>query len=87
LGVSVGWQRFALSGDVSRLDLASIPGGRDSIGVGVSYTGKRASARLRAVADRPSADTPKLIADDPSVAIDVGGSYSVARNVDLTAGL
>ena len=87
LGVSVGWKRFALSGDVSRLDLAGIPGGRDSVGVGVSYIGKRASARLRAVADRPSADTPKLIADDPSMSIDVGGSYSVARNVDLTAGL
>lgn len=87
LGVSVGWKRFALSGEVARLDLASMPGSRDSVGLGVSYTGKRASARLRAVADRPSADTPKLVADDPSMAIDVGGSYSVARNIDLTAGL
>lgn len=87
LGVSVGWKRFALSGEVSRLDLTSMPGSRDSVGLGVSYTGKRASARLRAVADRPSADTPKLVADDPSMAIDVGGSYSVARNIDLTAGL
>lgn len=87
LGVSVGWKRFALSGEVARLDLAGLPGSRESVGLGVSYSGKRASARLRATADRPLADSPKFIVDDPSVAIDVGGSYSVARNIDLTAGL
>lgn len=87
LGVAVGWKRFALSGDVARLDLAGLPGGRESVSFGVSYAGKRASARLRASADRPLGDTPKLIAEDPSIAIDVGGSYSVARNIDLTAGL
>lgn len=87
LGVSVGWKRFALSGEVARLDLAGLPGSRESVGLGVSYTGKRAAARLKAIADRPLGDAPKFISDDPSVAIDVGGSYSVARNIDLTAGL
>ncbi|OYY71982.1 MAG: hypothetical protein B7Y47_05710 [Sphingomonas sp. 28-63-12] len=87
LGVSVGWKRFALSGDVARIDLAGLPGSRESVDVGVSYTGKRASARLRATADRPLGDTPKLVADDPSVAIDVGGSYSLSRHIDLTAGV
>lgn len=87
LGVSVGWKRFALSGDVARLDLAGLPGSRESVDLGLSYTGKRASARVKAIADRPLADTPKLVAEDPSVAIDVGGSYSLSRNIDLTAGL
>lgn len=87
LGVSVGWKRFALSGDVARLDLGGAPGSRESLGVGVSFSGKRASARLRATADRPLGDAPKFISDDPSMAIDVGGAYSVARNIDLTAGL
>ncbi len=87
LGVAVGWKRFALSGDVSRLDLAGLPGSRESVGLGVSYSGKRASARLRATADRPLGDTPKFITDNPTVAIDVAGSYTVARNIDLTAGL
>lgn len=87
LGVSVGWKKFALSGDVARLDLGGLPGSRESVDVGLSFTGKRASARVKAVADRPLGDTPKLVADDPSVAIDLGGSYSLSRNIDLTAGL
>ncbi len=87
LGVSVGWKKFALSGDVARLDLGGLPGSRESVDVGLSFTGKRASARVKAVADRPLGDTPKLVADDPSMAIDLGGSYSLSRNIDLTAGL
>jgi len=87
LGASVGWKRFALSGEVIRLDLASLPGSRESVDVGVSYVGKRASARLKAIADRPIGNLPRLVADDPSVAIDVAGSYSIARNIDLTAGV
>lgn len=87
LGVSVGWKRFALSGDMTRVDLAGTPGSREAVDIGISYTGKRASARVQATADRPIGDTPKLVAEDPSYALDVGGSYSIARNVDLTAGL
>lgn len=87
LGVSVGWKRFALSGDVARIDLGGVPGSRESVGLGLSYTGARASARIRATADRPLADSPKLVSDDPSMAIDVGGSYSLSRQIDLTAGL
>src|SRR3546814_8538148 len=55
--------------------------------MGVSYTGRRASGRVKATATRPLADTPRLIADDPSYSIDVGGSYSLTRNLDLTAGV
>ncbi len=87
LGVSVGWKRFALSGELARLDLAGLPGSRESIDVGVSFTGKRASARVKAIADRPLGDSPKLVSDDPSMAIDVAGSYSLSRNIDLTAGV
>jgi hypothetical protein len=68
-------------------NLAGIPGSRESAGLGISYNGKRAAARLKAIADRPLANTPTLIANEPSMAIDVAGSYSVARNIDLTAGL
>src|SRR3546814_10885674 len=55
--------------------------------MGVSYTGRRASGRVKATATRPLADTPRLIADDPSYSIDVCGSYSLSRNLDLTAGV
>ncbi|WP_404335865.1 hypothetical protein AB2M62_17560 [Sphingomonas sp. MMS12-HWE2-04] len=87
LGMSVGWKRFAVSGDVSRVDLVTQPGGRDRANLGVSYTGKRISGRVEAVADRPLASTPVLIGDKPSYSIDLGGSYSLTRNLDVTAGV
>jgi hypothetical protein len=87
LGVSVGWKKFALSGDVTHVDLAGKPGSSQSIDMGVSYTGHRISGRVKASATKPLDDTPKLIAENPSYSIDVGGSYSLTRNLDLTAGL
>lgn len=87
LGVSVGWKRFALSGEMARVDLAGMPGSRESVDIGLTYSGKRATARLQASAERPLADTPRLASENPSYSIDVGGSYSLARNLDLTAGL
>lgn len=87
LGVSVGWKRFAVSGDVTRVDLVSQPGSRERADLGVSYSGKRASGRVTAIADRPLTNTPVLIGDKPSYSIDVGGSYSLTRNLDVTAGV
>ncbi|TKD51939.1 hypothetical protein [Sphingomonas baiyangensis] len=87
LGMSVGWKRFALTGDVARLDLAGMPGSRETVDVGVSYAGRRMSGRVQAGADRPTANTPALIADVPSYSIDVGTSYSLTRNLDVTAGV
>lgn len=87
LGVSVGWKRFAVSGDVTRVDLVNQPGSRDQANVGVSYAGKRITGRVMAAADRPLAETPVLIGDKPSYSIDVGGSYSLTRNLDVTAGV
>ena len=43
LGVSVGWRRFAVSGDVARADGGLISGTRESAQVGMSY---RANQRL-----------------------------------------
>lgn len=87
MGVSVGWKRFALSGDVAKVDLAGLPGGREAADVGVSYTGKRFSGRVKAAADRPLASGPKLVDEAPAYSIDVGGSYSLTRRIDVTAGV
>lgn len=87
LGASVGWRRFALSGDVSKVDLAGLPGGREAADIGVSYTGKRFSGRVKAAADRPLSNGPKLIEDVPAYSIDVGGSYSLTRRLDVVAGV
>lgn len=87
LGVAVGWRRFALSGDVSKVDLAGAPGSREAVDVGLSYTGKRFSGRVKAAADRPLPNAPRLIEEAPAYSIDVGGSYSLTRNLDVTAGV
>ncbi|MDG2533617.1 hypothetical protein P6144_08170 [Sphingomonas sp. HITSZ_GF] len=87
LGASVGWKRLAVSGDVTRVELVDQPGSRERADIGVSYTGKRLSGRVSAAADRPLANTPVLIGDKPSYSIDVGGSYSLTRNLDVTAGV
>jgi hypothetical protein len=87
LGVAVGWERFALSGDLSRVDLAGVPGSREAVDVGVSYSTRRFSGRVKAMADRPLNDAPALTQQAPSYAVDVGGSYSLTHNLDLTAGV
>ncbi len=87
LGVAVGWKRLALSGDLSRIDLAGQPGSRQSVDLGVSYTGRAVSGRLKAEATRPLGNEPRAIADMPSYSLDVGGAYRLTRNLDLTAGV
>lgn len=87
LGVSVGWKRFAIAGDMSQLDLAGQPGSMKKLDLGLSYTGKRASGRIKATTERPSEQVPRLLTVDPNYSIDVGGAYSITRNLDVTAGV
>lgn len=85
LGAAVGWRRFALSGDVTKVDLAGQPGSREAAELGVSYSAGRASARVTASADRPLAGTPRLIAEPEAYSVDLGGSYSLTRNLAVIA--
>lgn len=87
LGVAVGWRRFALSGDVTHIDLAGLPGSREAVDVGVSYTGKRFSGQVKAGSDRPLPNGPSLIEEPPAYSIDVAGSYALTRNLAVTAGV
>lgn len=87
LGVAVGWRRFTLAGDVAKVDLAGLPGSRRTADVGVSYSGRRFSGQVKAGAERPAGNGPKLAEDAPAYSIDVGGSYSLTRRFDVTAGV
>ncbi len=87
LGVSVGWKRFAVSGDLAKVDLVTRPGGAERADIGVSYTGKRASGRLQATSERNITSAPVLTGGKPSYSYDLGGSYSVTRNLAVTAGV
>lgn len=87
LGAAVGWKRFALSGDLARVDLGQVPGSSESVDLGVSYTGKAFSGRVKAATQRPIGNQPKALVDQPNYSIDVGGAYSLTRNIDVTAGV
>jgi hypothetical protein len=87
LGVSAGWKRFAVAGgDIGRLSAADKPGLRDRADLGTVSAPSRMSGRIQAAPDRSPADAP-AIGDKPNYSIDVGGSYSLTRNFDFTAGV
>lgn len=87
LGVAVGWRRFALSGDMTKIDLAGTPGSREAVDVGVSYTGKRLSGQVRAATDHPIGSAPSLIEQGPVYSVDAAASYRLTHNLDVTAGV
>jgi hypothetical protein len=87
LGVSVGWKRFALSGDVAKVDPGVLPGGREAVDLGLSYSGRQWSTKLQVAADRSLGDQPRLIGNDQSYSVDLGGSYALSRNLEVTGGV
>jgi len=87
LGVAVGWKRFAISGDVAKVDTGLAPGGREAAEVGISYNLKDFTGRVHVGAERADAKTPRLVANDENYSLDLGGSYRVGRNVELTGGV
>lgn len=87
LGVSVAWKRLSVSGDIAHVDLVAQPGSGEHREVSLAYTGKRAGGRITAGTDTPLTSTPTPIGDAASYSIDVGGSYRLTRNLDVTAGV
>lgn len=87
LGVAVGWKRFAVSGDLAKIDLAGAPGSREAADVALSYSGTKWTGRLSASSDRALPGTAQAVTEPQSYSLDVGGSYSITRNLDLTAGM
>ena len=88
LGVSVGWKRFALSGDVARVQSGAVPVGREAAEVGVSYSLKKFTGRVNVGAER-SDGTPqqRIVPLEENYSLDVGGSYDVGRNIAVTGGV
>ncbi len=85
LGAAVGWKRFALSGDVAKID--GVMGGHEAVDLGVSYNARKWSARVGVAADQPTGVTARALGESSSVAADLGGSYRLTRNLDVTAGV
>jgi hypothetical protein len=87
LGLSVGWKRFAVSGDVARVQGGPIPGGREAAEVGISYQGKKFTGRVSAGAERSDGTLPRIVPVESSYSLDVGGSYAITRNLNVTGGV
>ena len=87
LGMAVGWKRFAIAGDVARVDMAGMPGSREKLDVGVSYNTSKWSGRLQVGQDRPTDIVSANLTGGRSVNFDLGGSYALTKNLDVTAGL
>ncbi|RYY42041.1 MAG: hypothetical protein EOP59_10925 [Sphingomonadales bacterium] len=88
LGVSVGWKRFAAA-DAAKVNLVPQPAARDTADLNISYTGtgKRPANRVQGTGEKLSATAPVLAGDKPAYGYDLGGSYSVTRNIAVTAGI
>ena len=87
LGVAVGWKRFALSGDVAKVQGGGLPGSREAAEVGVSYAGKKFTGRVNVGAERNDGPQQRVIPLENSYSLDVGGSYNVGRNLAVTGGV
>jgi hypothetical protein len=87
LGVSVGWKRFAVTSDYSKVDLGAVPGSHESADVAVSYGGKRWSTRLALATDRSIGEVARLVDGERGVSVDLGGSYSINSRLDVTGGV
>ena len=88
LGVAVGWRRFAVSGDVSKVKEADPAlGGRESAVVGVSYSLSKFTGRVAVGADRSDNKGLAALRRGDTYSLDVGGSYSLSHHVALTGGV
>ena len=87
LGVSVGWKNFAVSGDVARVDRGVAPGSREGAEASVSYSASRFTGRIEAGASRPTGTAPRILAEEETYSLGVGGSFRLTRNLDVTGGV
>lgn len=86
LGASIGWKRFAFSGDMARIGDTLLPDGRESADVGVSFFGKRWETKLDVSGERSLNDRP-AIGIDQSWSVGLGGSYALTRNLNVSGGV
>ncbi|MEO6247892.1 MAG: hypothetical protein ABIO85_04835 [Sphingomicrobium sp.] len=88
LGLAVGWRRFAVSGDVAKVSAAGSPlGGKESAAVALSYSLKRFTGRVALDADRGDGGQLPALTRRDNVALDLGGAFSLTRNLALTGGV
>ncbi|WP_420139355.1 hypothetical protein [Sphingomonas sp.] len=87
LGASVGWKRFALSGDVQKVDGGLLPTSRESADLGLIFSGKRWATELQVAGERSTSTNGSPIGLDDSWSVGVGGSYAISQRFNVTGGV
>ncbi|QIG78552.1 hypothetical protein [Stakelama tenebrarum] len=88
LARTVGWKHAAATGSVTQLELVSPTADAQPVDTGSSYVPSSRPSRVRAAAPSATpAGAAKLVDGVSDYSIDVGGSYSVTRNLDVRAGI
>ncbi|MGE0775491.1 MAG: hypothetical protein AB7L36_10715 [Sphingomonadaceae bacterium] len=87
LGAAVGWKRFAITGDVAKVQGGLMPIDREAADVGLSYSGNKWSTRIQLGAERATGDRARLVGVDESYSVDLGGAYALTRNLEVTGGV
>ena len=89
LGVAVGWRRFAITGDVAKTATPAIAlSAKESAVVGVNYSlNRRLTGRVAATAERTDNARSPALGAEKTYALDVGGAYSLTRNIAVTGGV
>jgi hypothetical protein len=87
IGATVGWRGLALSGDVAEVKGGAVPGTRRNAAVGVSYSMKRFTGRVEAGVDKTDDVAARITPIESGYSVGVGGSYRIARNIDVTGGV
>ena len=89
LGAAIGWKRFAVSGDVTKVkDADPALGGRETTVLGVSYSlNKRLTTRVALGSDRATDKPLQALRKGDAVSVDAGASYSLSRRLALTGGV
>lgn len=74
-----------INGDI-KFDLVNAPSGRKPVDVAASFSGRRAASKFKTATERPTNGDARL-ADGGISKVDVGGSYSLSKNIDVSAGV
>ncbi|WP_109807960.1 hypothetical protein [Sphingosinithalassobacter portus] len=88
LAGSVGWKHATATGAATQVDLVRPAARSQTIDTASNYEPASRPSRVRAAGSSTTpAGSTKLINGVPDYSVDVGGSYSVTRNIDVRAGI
>ncbi|MEO7247117.1 MAG: hypothetical protein ABIW31_01575 [Novosphingobium sp.] len=85
LGVARGSQSFALPAEIRRIDMPDLAAFKPS--AGPKDQPSRFSPRLTLDAREKAGRSPRTYEANPDQSVDLGGSYRLGKNLDVTAGV